>query len=232
MAKPHVVLLPGLLNDARLWARQSAALAGVAEVTVGDLTQDDDMGAMAQRILASAPPRFALAGLSMGGYVAMEILRRAPERVERLALLDTTARPDLPEQTRRRQEAIALAQSGGFAKVMPTMMPNLLHPAHLADAALTALARDMAAAVGAEAFVRQQRAIMGRPDSRPGLAKVTCPTLVLCGRQDTLTPLDRAEEMAALIPGARLAVIEECGHLSAIEQPVAVSACLNLWLQL
>ncbi|MBI5165276.1 MAG: alpha/beta fold hydrolase [Magnetospirillum sp.] len=226
-----LVLLPGLLNDARLWADQVAALSPTATVMVGDLTRDDSVAGLAQRVLAAAPARFALAGLSMGGYTAMEILRQAPERVERLALLDTTARPDLPEQTQRRRDAIAVAQSGGFGKIMPTMLPLLLHPDHLADEAITGLCTAMAAAVGPEAFVRQQTAILGRPDSRPSLPAVRCPTLVLCGREDTLTPLDRHEEMAALIPGARLQVIEHCGHLSAIEQPAAVTAALLGWLE-
>ncbi|MBI3447064.1 MAG: alpha/beta fold hydrolase [Magnetospirillum sp.] len=225
-----LVLLPGLLNDGRLWAHQSQALGGRLPVSVGDLTEDESLAGMALRVLESAPPRFALAGLSMGGYVAMEIMRRAPERVERLALLDTTARPDLPEQTQRRRDAIDLARAGGFDKIMPTMLPLLLHPDHLADSGLTALAKDMARAVGVEGFVRQQTAIMARPDSRPFLSAIACPTLVLCGADDGLTPPDRHEEIAALIPGAQRVVIEHCGHLSALEQPEAVSAALAIWL--
>lgn len=225
-----LVLLPGLLNDARLWAHQAAALADVAGVAVADLTRDNSLAAMAERVLASAPRHFALAGLSMGGYVAMEIVRRAPGRVERLALLDTTARPDSPEQTQRRLDAIRLAEGGGFDKVMPTMLPNLLHPAHLSVESIAGLAKAMAKSVGADAFIRQQTAIMGRPDSRRDLPDISCPAMVLCGRQDTLTPLDRHQEMADLIPGATLAVIEDCGHLSAIEQPEAVSAALRAWL--
>ncbi|BAE51505.1 alpha/beta fold hydrolase [Paramagnetospirillum magneticum] len=225
-----LVLLPGLLNDHRLWLRQAAALGGEVEVLVADLTLDESLGAMAERVLGAAPERFALAGLSMGGYVALEIMRRAPGRVERLALLDTTARPDLPEQTQRRRDAVELARSGGFDKIMPTMLPLLLHPDHLADAAITALAKDMARAVGAQAFARQQAAIMARPDSRDSLAAIACPTLVLCGAEDTLTPPDRHDEMAALIKGARRATIAHCGHLSPLEQPDAVSAELRAWL--
>ncbi|WP_085375491.1 alpha/beta fold hydrolase [Magnetospirillum sp. ME-1] len=225
-----LVLLPGLLNDHRLWSAQAAALAGLAEVMVGDLTQDDSLGAMAERVLGAAPASFALAGLSMGGYVAMEIMRRAPHRVERLALLDTTARPDLPEQTQRRKDAVDLARSGGFDKIMPTMLPLLLHPDHLRDEAITGLAKDMARMVGAEGFARQQAAIMARPDSRDSLAAIACPTLVLCGAEDGLTPPDRHDEMAALIRGARRVSIPHCGHLSPIEQPEAVSASLREWL--
>lgn len=226
-----LVLLPGLLNDARLWSHQRASLSALVDVVVADLTQDDTIAAMARRVLDAAPARFALAGLSMGGYVAMEIMRQAPGRVTRLALLDTTARPDTAEQTQRRKDAIALATSGGFEKIMPGMLPLLVHPDHMALERVGGLAKDMALAVGAEAFVRQQTAIMHRPDSRPALNRVSCPTLLLCGRDDGLTPPDRHEEMADLIPDSRLVTVEQCGHLSAIEQPQAVSAVLSYWLQ-
>ncbi len=228
---PHLVLLPGLLNDPRLWSHQKAALSGTVDVMIADLTQDDSLASMATRVLEAVPGRFSLAGISMGGYVAMEIMRRAPERVERLALLDTTARPDSPEQTERRKDAIALAASGGFERIMPGMLPLLVHPDHMAMERVGGLAKEMALAVGPEAFARQQIAIMRRPDARPGLTRVTCPTLILCGRDDALTPPDRAEEMADLIPGARVVMVEQCGHLSAIEQPQAVSAVLGYWLQ-
>ena len=225
-----VILLPGLLNDGRLWTHQAKALSSRLDVLVADLTQDDSLAAMAERLLAVAPPHFALAGLSMGGYVCMEIMRRAPERVDRLALLDTTARPDTEEQTMRRSDAVAIARAGGFDKIMPTMLPNLLAPASLTDSAITSLAKDMAVRVGKEAFIRQQTAIMGRPDSRGSLTEIRCPTLILCGDQDTVTPRDRHEEMAAAIPGARLEVIIESGHLSPLEQPEAVTAALAGWL--
>lgn len=227
----HLVLLPGLLNDARLWRHQQACLAGLADVTIADLTQDDTLAAMAERVLAVSPDRFALAGLSMGGYVALEIMRQAPQRVERLALLDTTARPDAPEQTQRRQDAIALAKAGGFEKIMPSMLPLLVHPDHMALERVGGLAKEMALAVGPEAFARQQKAIMHRPDSRPGLNRITCPTLIMCGRDDQLTPPDRHREMAEQISGSTLVMIDQCGHLSAIEQPQAVSAVLSHWLQ-
>ncbi len=226
-----LVLLPGLLNDARLYAHQCATLADTAQIAVADLTQDDSVAAMAARVLAAAPQRFSLAGLSMGGYVAMEIIRQAPARVERLALLDTTARPDTAEQTKRRHDSLAVARAGGFDKIMPVMLPNLVHPDHLTLDAVAGVAKDMALALGPQVFERQQTAIMNRPDSRPSLPAVTCPALVLVGRQDTLTPPDRAEEIAGLIPGAKLVVIEDCGHFSTLEQPHAVSAVLRYWLQ-
>lgn len=226
--KPILILLPGLLNDARLWAHQVEALADSADIIVGDVTVADTIDTLATSILDKAPPRFALAGLSMGGYTAMAIMRAAPERVTRLALLDTTARPDTPEQTQRRLDAIALARGGSFSKIMPMLLPQLVFTDNLAKA--SGLAGAMAEAVGPEGFIRQQQAIISRPDSRPSLGAIRCPTLVLCGRQDTLTPLDRHEEMAALIPGARLETIESCGHLSPIERPEETSAALRTWL--
>ena len=226
-----LMLLPGLLNDERLWEHQVAALAPLADIRVADLTRDDSLAGMAERVLAQAPGRFALAGLSMGGYVAMEILRRAPERVDRLALLDTSARPDTPEQSQRRKDAVAIARAGGFDKIMPTMLPNLVHPDHLALERVGGIAKAMALAVGPEAFARQQNAIMHRPDSRPGLPRVPCPTLVVVGADDAVTPPEWAEEMADLIPAARLEVVAHCGHLSTLEQPQAVSALMAAWLQ-
>jgi pimeloyl-ACP methyl ester carboxylesterase len=229
-ATQALVLLPGLLCDAALWAAQLEALAGVASPVVADLTRHDSIGAMAEAVLRAAPGRFALAGLSMGGYVAQEVMRRAPERVTRLALLDTSARADTEAQRKRRGDLLALAGRGHFKGVTPRLLPMLVHPARLADEALTASVMAMAERVGPEAFLRQQQAIMARPDSRPDLPRVACPTLVLCGRQDALTRLERPEEMAALIAPAELVVIEDCGHLSTLERPGEVSAALRRWL--
>jgi pimeloyl-ACP methyl ester carboxylesterase len=228
--KIPLVLLPGLLCDAALWQPQAAALAEVAEPWVADLTLDDSMAGMAQRVLAEAPPRFALAGLSMGGYVAQEIMRRAPERVTRLALLDTSARADTPELTARRRGLIELSQKGQFKGVTPRLLPLLIHPDRLGDAAFTATVMGMAERVGKAGFLRQQMAIMGRPDGRGDLGRIACPTLVLCGRQDALTPPALHEELAALIPGARLVVVEHCGHLSTLERPEEVNDALRRWL--
>jgi pimeloyl-ACP methyl ester carboxylesterase len=165
----------------------------------------------------------------MGGYVAFEIWRRAPQRVARLALFDTSARPDTPEQTRRRRALLALSESGMFRGVTPRLLPQLLHPDHLA----TPLAADvmaMAEHVGRPAFHRQQRAIMHRPDSRPDLPRIAVPTLVGVGEGDILTPPDLAEEMAAAIPGARLLRVAGAGHLPSMEQPEAVTVALREWL--
>lgn len=233
MSEPlPVVLIPGLLASARLYAAQIPALWRAGAVQVADHTRDASLHAIARRILAAAPARFALAGLSMGGYLAFEILRQAPERIGRLALLDTSARPDTPEQSAVRREQMAGAAGGQFAAIAAEAFARMLHPARRADAALLEIGRLMAQEVGAEAFVRQQTAIIGRPDSRPMLGDIRCPTLVLVGENDPLTPPERAAEIAGGIPGARLVAVPDCGHLSTLEQPAAVTHALHEWLQL
>jgi pimeloyl-ACP methyl ester carboxylesterase len=231
MARVPLILLPGLLCDARLWRYQVEHLADLADVRVADLTGADSLGALADGVLEDAPREFALAGLSMGGYVAQEIMRRAPERVLRLALVDTSARADTEEQRARRRGLLELAEKGEFHGVTDRLLPLLVAEARLQDTALTSLIKDMARAVGRDAFLRQQTAIMGRPDGRGDLARIRCPTLVLCGRQDALAPPEIHREMAEGIPSATLVVIEECGHLAPLEQPVATTAVLRYWLQ-
>jgi pimeloyl-ACP methyl ester carboxylesterase len=231
MEKSPLVLLPGLLCDAQLWQPQTESLSDIADIWIADHTRSETMAGVARDVLADAPfASFALAGLSMGGYIALEIMRQAPQRVARLALLDTAAGADLPEQTLRRKELIALAERGEFPRVTEILLPLLVHPARLGDPALTEVIKSMAQNVGKEALVRQQRAIMSRADSLGLLATIACPTLVLCGRQDALTPLNRHDEIAAGIKNARLEVIEDCGHLSTLEQPDAVNAALRRWL--
>ena len=223
-------LLPGLLCDSRLWAHQLSQLQDIAAIEVADLVGPDSVGAMSARVLAMREGPFALAGLSMGGYVAFEILRRAPERVLRLALLDTSARADTPAQTARRRGLIELAQKGRFLGVTPRLLPQLLHPDHVRDHAIANTVVQMARAVGRDGFLAQQRAIMGRPDSRPILGAIQCPTLVLGGAEDAVTPPEVLREIAAGIPGARLTLLERCGHLSPLERPEAVTAALRGWL--
>jgi len=229
-AKTPLILLPGLLCDRALWEPQLAALSDIAEMSVGDLTQEDSMAGMARSVLAKAPPRFALAGLSMGGYASFEIMRQAPERVERLALLDTSARPDRREQTQDRLELIKQAEQGNFKGVTPRLLPRWVHPSRVTDPELVRTVTEMTQRVGREAFVRQQTAIVHRPDSRPGLSRIRCPTLVLCGHEDAATPVDLHREIAADISDARLVIVPECGHLSTLERPDRVNDELRRWL--
>jgi pimeloyl-ACP methyl ester carboxylesterase len=226
-----LVLVPGLNCSARLYADQIPVLWRFGPVQVADHTRDDSMDAIAMRILAAAPPRFALAGLSMGGYIAQTIMRQAPGRVEKLALLDTSARPETPEQTARRKPQIALAESGRFGEVPALQFPVFVHRNRQGDEALRQRVRLMADETGAQAFLRQQHAIIDRADARPLLPSIKCPTLVLVGDGDELTPPSLAQELAAGIPGSRLVVVPDCGHLSTMERPEAVNAALVQWLE-
>src|SRR5262245_31652943 len=225
-----VVLIPGLNCSARLYAEQIPALWRFGPVQVADHTRDDSMDAIAARILADAPPRFALAGLSMGGYVALTIVRQARERVQKLALLDTSARPETAEQTARRKPQIALAESGRFAEVPALQFPWFVHRNRQNDDALRARVRLMAEETGAQVFLRQQRALMTRPDARPLLATIKCPTLVLVGDGDELTPPALSQEIAVGIAGSRLVVVANCGHLSTMERPEQVNKALTEWM--
>jgi pimeloyl-ACP methyl ester carboxylesterase len=221
-----IVLIPGLLASPRLFAEQIPELWRVGPVTVAVHTRDDGMGELARRILASAPPQFALAGLSMGGYVAFEILRQAPQRVAKLVLLDTSARADTAEHSEQRRAQIEMARAGRLGEIADMLFPRLVHARRWGDESLRRVWRAMVQEVGAEGFIHQQTAIIGRPDSRPGLAAVRCPTLVIVGDGDVLTPPERAEEIANGIPHARLAIIRDSGHLSTLEQPSVVTKAM------
>lgn len=227
---PHLVLLPGLLNDARLWQHQVTALSDVIHTSVADLTTSDSIASLATAALSRISTEyFALAGLSMGGYVALEIMRQAPERVMALALLDTSARSDTLGATEGRRQAMKQAETD-FQAVLATLLPKLVHPSHLNDASIVEIITAMATSLGKETYIRQQNAIISRIDSRPFLDKIKCPTLVLCGRQDMITPIEVHEEMVNGIVGANLVIVENCGHLSALEQSKQVTAALEKWL--
>ncbi|MBE0615941.1 MAG: alpha/beta fold hydrolase [Burkholderiales bacterium] len=231
MKKFPLVLIPGLLCDTQLWQSQVADLADIADIWIADHTRSDTMDGVARDVLADAPfASFALAGLSMGGYIALEIMRRAPQRVLRLALLDTAANAELPEQTRRRLEFLELADRGELHRVVEVLLPLSIHASRLDEQNLVDVIKSMAENVGPDAFARQEKAIMSRSNSLGSLAAIRCPTLVLCGRQDALTPLARHEDMAAGIAGAHFEVIEDCGHLSTLEKPAEVNAALRRWL--
>lgn len=232
MAEPlPSVLVPGLNCSARLYGAQVPALWRFGPVMVARHTEDDAIVAIARRILADAPARFALVGLSMGGYIAFELLRQAPARIARVALLDTAARADTPEQSARRDHLIGLARTGRLAEVVDALWPVVVHENRRDDQDLKYLVHVMADETGPDAFIRQQTALKARPDYRGGLADIRCPALVLVGDGDALTPPDRAEEIAAGIPGARLVKVPDCGHLSTLERPEAVNRALVEWLE-
>ncbi|MCC6948797.1 MAG: alpha/beta fold hydrolase [Bradyrhizobiaceae bacterium] len=223
------LLVPGLACSARLYAPQIPALWQLGPVMVADNTADDSVAGIARTILANAPPRFRLAGLSMGGYISLEIVRQAPDRVERLALLDTSARPETPEQTQRRLPLIKLAKAGRHLEINNTLWPVLVHASRHGDRELRATVDAMMIETGAEAVVRQFQAIISRVDSRPTLPAIRCPTLVIVGEGDQITPVEFNREIAAGIPGARLEILPACGHLSTLEKPDEVSKLLVTW---
>ncbi|WP_322514214.1 alpha/beta fold hydrolase [Rhodopseudomonas palustris] len=226
-----IVLIPGLGGSPRIYAPVLPALWAFGPVTVANHIRDDNMPAIARRILAEAPPRFALAGHSMGGYIAFEIMRQAPERVARLALINTQARPDSDEAKERRTRQIAQAESGQLHAVLDVLYPGFVHPARREDHALQRIVHEMGDDVGAAGFVRQQRAIIARADSRPTLGTIRCPTLVISGDSDATIPNSLSQEMADGIEGARLVIIPDCGHLPQIEQPADTAAALVDWLR-
>ena|SRR5579862_695999 len=226
-----LILVPGLTCTARLYASQVEALWRFGSVTVVDHRRDADIKTTAARILSNSPPRFALAGLSYGGYIAFEMIRQAATRIAKLALLDTQARADTPEQTAGRKAQIALAQSGRYGEIPALSIPRYLHRNHQKDPVMTGIVRAMIEDTGSDAFVRQTQSIMSRPDSRSLLPSIRCPTLVLVGDGDLATPPELNKEIADGIPGTRYVVVRHCGHLSTIEQPEAVNAALAAWLE-
>jgi pimeloyl-ACP methyl ester carboxylesterase len=226
------MFVPGLGCTPALFAGQISSLRGEVAVSVADHTKHDTMKATAQAILAAAPSRFALCGLSMGGYIAFEIMRQAPGRVECLAFLDTTALSDTPEQTERRLKLMALAQCGDFKAVRESLWPLFVHPARHGDMALQRAVFKMMDDTGPEIFIRQQKAIISRPDSRSLLGAIRCPALVLVGNEDALTPVSAAQIIADGIIGSKLDIVPDCGHLSTMEQPEAVTGALRSWLNL
>jgi len=229
--KPNILLLPGLLNDASVFTEQVAALSTVATVEVGNLTIAESVADLAASVLKDASAkRFVLLGLSLGGYVAFEIMRQAPERVLGLVLMDTTARPDTPEASAKREALIKLAATDLDA-VSEQLLPLLSHPDRMNLPAVRGVIQSMASSLGKEVFERQQRAIMGRPDSRPTLKSIACPTLVVCGQDDLITPPELATEIADGIKHAKLEIIAQCGHLSTLDQPAVVCELLLGWIK-
>lgn len=230
-----LVLLPGLMCDRALWAPTIDALVPDTEIHVPDYGDVNSLGAMAERVLALAPPRFALAGHSMGGRVAFGAVRRAPERVAGLALLDTNYLPRAKgeagaKEERERMELLALARRQGTRAMGERWAQGMVHPSRLRDAVLVAAILDMFGRKSAEVFAAQIRALLARPDVTPLLGAIACPALVLCGREDSWAPLARHEEMARAIPGSALVAVEECGHMAPMERPREVADALAGWL--
>jgi pimeloyl-ACP methyl ester carboxylesterase len=222
-----VVLVTGQLLNHAVWGPHIGAFG---DAVFADHTKDETIAGMAQRLLVETPERFDLVAQAMGGFVAFEVMRQAPQRVRSLALLATLAPNDGPAQTERRQGYIRLVEDGRFEGVVEERIPILVHPARREDEALLTVVRRMAQETGAETFLRQQRAIMARADSRPTLAAIACPTLVVWGRQDGIATLAHQEEIVAGIPAARLEIVEDCGHLATLEKPRTVTGLLTEWL--
>lgn len=225
-----ILLVPGLNCSARLYEPQIPALWQFGPVQVADHRRGDTMGDIARSILEHAPPRFALVGLSMGGYISFEILRQARERVTKLALLDTAAIPEQSEQNQRRRAAIAMTKEGRTSEREELLWPFLVHESRLKDEPLKTAVKQMHQENGTEAYLRQQNAIMYRPDSRPLLPTLKLETLIVVGDSDKLTPPANAKEMADLIPDATLEVLPGCGHMSTMEKPDRVTKLLVEWL--
>jgi len=226
-----LLLLPGTLCDERLWAYQIEHLSDIAEAIVMPLGSHASLKILAENILAQAPAQFALAGLSFGGILAFEIYRQAPERVTHLALLDTNARADTETGVQAKHEQLALVDSIGLESLLrEKLMPLYLAPENLQKQALVETIVDMALDNGRDIFRNQVEAVINRPDSLADLADICCPTLVLCGKQDQLCPPDRHQEIADKISGASLCILDNCGHMSTLEQPEAVTALMRQWL--
>jgi pimeloyl-ACP methyl ester carboxylesterase len=234
MGLTPIVLLPGLVCDEAVWAHARAAFETRAPVSVPDYGLLDSLEAMAEKVLREAPPRFALAGHSMGGRVALEVIRRAPERVSALALMDTGVQPLASGEPGEREAAgrhglLAVAREEGMAAMASRWVQGMVWPSRLTDSVLIQAVVDMFARRSAEMFAAQIRALLARPGARELLGRIRCPTLVLCGEQDSWAPAQRHREMAALIPEAKLVLVPECGHMCTMERPEAVTGALLDW---
>lgn len=230
MTRVPLVLLPGMLSDEECFAHQIAHLADVADTSVVVLDQES-RAEMADHVLASAPERFAVAGISMGGWVAQEVAARAPQRVLKAALLNTWASPIPTDMATLFAEHMALARSGGFDQIATMAAARAFRPSSLEDQALVGAHRSMVERLGVEVYLRQMQAMSDPTDWRPTLGGIHCPTLVVHARQDAIYSLEEHREITRRIPGARLAIVEDCGHASTMEQPQAVTALLRMWLE-
>jgi pimeloyl-ACP methyl ester carboxylesterase len=233
---PTVVLIPGLAADGAMWTAQRDVLgrlrgAQIRDVQISDVHfRHDSLAAMAGALLAEHPGPLVLCGASMGGIVALEAYAQAPDRVQGLALLGTTARPDTPEIAALRAAAFALIEDGRYEEMIVGNVPFSFHPDRLHDAALVNVYLQMLRRAGAAELMRQNIAIAARADRRPLLPAIHCPTLVLCGDADMVTTVEASREIAQAIPGAEFALVERCGHMLTIERPHEVNDALCAWL--
>lgn len=232
MNRPVLYLLPGLLCDETVFAPQVAALTDVCEISIPSFRGFDSFDAMANEVLATAPPRFSLAGFSMGGRVAFHIARSALDRIERFCAFDTGVVPASQAELPKRKALVDLANKDGMAALAAAWLPPMLHEARRGDAAFMAPLKDMVLNFTPEDHEKQIRALINRPDMRPVLSKITCPTLIACGAQDGFSPPADHEAIASAIPGARLIVIEGSGHFLPIEQPALFNKALREWLNI
>lgn len=222
-----LLLVPGQLSTRLMWSPQAAALGDIAAVTIADQNQGGTIASIAASVLDQAPPRFALAAHGMAGFVAFEMLRRAPDRVIGLALLDTLAPADNAAQTARRERYLEQVAAGNFVDIVEERIPVVVHPSRIADPAVAGVVRRMALDTGPVRFAAQTRAIMGRPDSRPSLRDIRCATVLIWGRQDGMATHEHQQQMLAGIGNARLAVLEDTGHFTTLERPGDVTRILR-----
>lgn len=230
MSKPLLVLIPGVLNTDELWRHQIAAFGAEYQIIVPETHCHTSMGDIAEAILSSITGPFSLAGLSMGGYIALEMMRRASNRVERLALINTSARADTEESIKRREAFIRLAQLGKFKGVTPRLLPTLIHEKSRENPEIADCIYRMSNDIGAEGFVNQQRAVIGREDSLPTLRMIKQETLIIVGRQDGVTPPALSTEMSRHIKRSEVHVLNDCGHLAPLEQAQKTTDLMGAWL--
>jgi pimeloyl-ACP methyl ester carboxylesterase len=230
MSKHDIILIPGQLCTELLWEQQLPVVSSFGTPQIFAQREHDHIGAMAQSVLDASPARFTLVAHAMGGFVAFEMLRRDPARVEKLVLMSTLAPADTPKQTVRREGYLRLVEQGKFDGIIEERIPMLIHPSRTGESTLTGKLRRMAQDTGPDIFQRQQRAIMSRRDSRPSLAEISCPTLLVFGREDGITTMDHQREMLDAIPGARLEILETCGHMMTLEKPQEVNALLSAFI--
>ena len=228
--KPTLILVPGLLCDELVWKHQLLAFADSHAVVVPEVSGEASLGAMAERILDAAPPRFAIAGHSLGGRITLEVARLASERLTHVGLFDTGVGPVGAGEEASRMELVHLAETAGLAAVAKVWLPPMVHPARRGDASVLAPLEAMIAGRSAASFRRQQQALLSRPNGRPVLSTLCCPTLVLTGREDEWSPPAQHQAIAAAIPGATLVIVPDAGHFAPLEQPAAVTAAMREWL--